>query len=98
MRTIDIHDAKTHLFELVEQAARGASFLIAKSGTPRVMVIPVEALGVTRVRPLGFLAESSLAPEEVDGMGSGSSRRGRRVSVVRGRATSVRVPPGKSPA
>jgi antitoxin (DNA-binding transcriptional repressor) of toxin-antitoxin stability system len=69
MRTIDIHDAKSHLFELVEQAARGASFLIAISGRPRVMVIPVEALGLSRVRPPGFLAECVLAPEDFDRMG-----------------------------
>lgn len=43
MRTIDIHEAKAHLLKLVEQAARGESFLIATSGRPRVMVIPVES-------------------------------------------------------
>ncbi|HRP97069.1 MAG TPA: type II toxin-antitoxin system Phd/YefM family antitoxin, partial [Rhodocyclaceae bacterium] len=32
MRTVNIHEAKTHLSRLVEQAARGESFVIAKAG------------------------------------------------------------------
>lgn len=43
MRTIDIHEAKAHLFELVEQVARGESHLIAVAGRPRVMMAPVNA-------------------------------------------------------
>ncbi|MBM0105784.1 type II toxin-antitoxin system prevent-host-death family antitoxin [Steroidobacter sp. S1-65] len=44
MRTIDIHEARARLPELVEQAARGESFLITVSGTPRVKVLPLDAL------------------------------------------------------
>lgn len=43
MRTIDIHHARAHLAELVEQAARGESFLIAVAGRPRVRVLPLDA-------------------------------------------------------
>ena len=32
MNTVNIHEAKTHLSRLVEQAARGESFVIAKAG------------------------------------------------------------------
>jgi PIN domain nuclease of toxin-antitoxin system len=39
MRTVNIHEAKTHLSRLVEQAAKGASFVIAKAGKPLVKVI-----------------------------------------------------------
>lgn len=34
MRTVNIHEAKTHLSRLVEQAARGEPFVIAKAGKP----------------------------------------------------------------
>jgi prevent-host-death family protein len=40
METINIHQAKTHLSRLVEKAARGESFIIAKAGKPLVKVVP----------------------------------------------------------
>ena len=33
MQTVNIHEAKTQLSKLVEQAAQGESFIIAKAGT-----------------------------------------------------------------
>lgn len=41
--TVDIHEAKTHLSRLVEQAAKGREFVIAKGGKPMVRVVPIEA-------------------------------------------------------
>jgi prevent-host-death family protein len=41
--TVNIHEAKTHLSRLVEQAAKGHEFVIAKAGKPMVRVIPIEA-------------------------------------------------------
>ncbi len=38
METINIHEAKTHLSRLVEKAAAGESFIIAKAGKPMVQV------------------------------------------------------------
>jgi prevent-host-death family protein len=52
--TVNIHEAKTHLSRLVEQAARGQEFVIAKAGKPMVRVVPIEAPPATRT--LGFLA------------------------------------------
>lgn len=40
--TVNIHEAKTHLSRLVEQAAKGHEFVIAKAGKPMVRVIPIE--------------------------------------------------------
>jgi prevent-host-death family protein len=34
MRTINIHEAKTHLSRLVEDAAKGEEIVIAKAGRP----------------------------------------------------------------
>jgi len=40
MEKINIHEAKTHLSRLVERAARGEAFIIAKAGRPMVKVVP----------------------------------------------------------
>ena len=52
--TVNIHEAKTHLSRLVDQAAQGREFVIAKAGKPMVRVIPLQAPPATRT--LGFLA------------------------------------------
>ena len=52
--TVNIHEAKTHLSRLVEQAAKGRDFVIAKAGKPMVRVLPLEAAQASRT--LGFLA------------------------------------------
>ena len=49
MATINIHEAKTHLSRLVEEAAEGAEILIAKNGVPRARLMPLE-----RARKLRF--------------------------------------------
>jgi prevent-host-death family protein len=36
MRTVNIHEAKTHLSRLVARAAQGEPFIIAKAGKPLV--------------------------------------------------------------
>ena len=35
---VNIHEAKTHLSRLVDQAAKGQEFIIAKAGKPMVRV------------------------------------------------------------
>jgi prevent-host-death family protein len=42
METINIHEAKTHLSRLVEKAAKGEPFIIAKAGKPMVKVVPLD--------------------------------------------------------
>ena len=51
MHTVNIHEAKTHLSRLVDRAAKGESFIIAKSGKPMVKVVPVDAPEGTAARP-----------------------------------------------
>lgn len=41
MKSVNIHEAKTHLSRLVEAAAQGESFIIAKAGKPMVKVVPL---------------------------------------------------------
>ncbi|MDQ0132568.1 prevent-host-death family protein [Neorhizobium galegae] len=42
MKTVNVHEAKTHLSRLVEEAANGEAFVIAKAGRPMVKVVPLE--------------------------------------------------------
>lgn len=39
--TVSLYDAKTNLSDLVERAAAGAEFVIAKSGKPRALLVPL---------------------------------------------------------
>ena len=41
MRTINIHEAKTHLSRLVDEVEQGNSFIIAKAGRPKAKVVPI---------------------------------------------------------
>ncbi len=68
MLTVNIHEAKTQLSRLVEQAAQGESFIIAKAGKPMVKVV---ALGkTTTAQRFGFMAGEFTVPDDFDSMGS----------------------------
>lgn len=69
MRTVNIHEAKTHLSKLVEYAARGEPFVIAKAGKPLVKVVAVDAPEPPEVRRLGFMAGQLAVPDDFDRMG-----------------------------
>jgi antitoxin (DNA-binding transcriptional repressor) of toxin-antitoxin stability system len=68
MRVVDIHEVKIQLSQLIEQAAKGESFIIAMAGKPMVKVI---ALGGApgQVRRLGFLTGEISVPDDFDRMG-----------------------------
>lgn len=67
---INIHEAKTQLSKLVEEAADGDAFLIAKAGRPMVKVIRIDAPASSQARRLGFLAGHMTVPEDFDTMGA----------------------------
>ncbi|MFJ4293564.1 type II toxin-antitoxin system Phd/YefM family antitoxin [Cupriavidus sp. NPDC089707] len=71
MQTVNIHDAKTHLSRLVEQAANGEPFVIAKAGKPLVKVVALNAPEANEVKRLGFLAGQVKVPDDFDRMGAG---------------------------
>jgi prevent-host-death family protein len=52
-RQVNIHEAKTHLSRLVEEAAGGAEFVIAKAGKPMVKLVPIKSVAAKRTP--GFL-------------------------------------------
>jgi prevent-host-death family protein len=70
MRTVNIHEAKTHLSRLVDEAAKGEPFIIAKSGKPVVKVTALDTPTGARISRLGFLAGQIAVPEDFDRMGS----------------------------
>lgn len=69
MRTINIHEAKTHLSRLVEAAARGEPFVIAKAGKPLVKVVPLESADTPAGRRIGFLVGEIAVPDDFDRWG-----------------------------
>jgi prevent-host-death family protein len=66
MRTVNIHEAKTHLSRLVDSAAKGEPFIIAKAGKPLVKVVPIDAPAAPR--RLGFMRGQFTVPEDFDTM------------------------------
>jgi prevent-host-death family protein len=67
MDQVNIHAAKTQLSALVERAAAGEPFVIAKAGRPLVIVSPYK-----QPEPLpriGFMKGEVCVPEDFDRMG-----------------------------
>lgn len=69
MHTVNIHEAKTQLSRLVDQAAKGESFVIAKAGKPLVKVMALETPVGTDLRRLGFMTGKIEVPDDFDRMG-----------------------------
>ena len=67
MTTVNIHEAKTQLSKLVDQAVNGEPFVIAKAGKPLVKVAALAAPDAPR--RLGFLAGQIAVPDDFDRMG-----------------------------
>ena len=69
MDIINMHDAKTRLSQLVDKAAKGEPFIIAKAGKPVARVTAVDAPESSKVRRLGFLKGQMQVPEDFDRLG-----------------------------
>lgn len=74
MKTVNIHEAKTHLSRLVEEAAAGNVFIIAKAGKPLVKVMPLSATAHDGSEKLGFMAGEISVPEDFDTLGADDIR------------------------
>lgn len=75
MRTVNMHEAKTQLSRLVDRAAKGESFIIAKAGKPMVKVVPLDRREAAETRRLGFMAGEIKTPDDFDRMGEGEIER-----------------------
>jgi prevent-host-death family protein len=65
MKTVNIHEAKTHLSRLLEGVAQGESFVIAKSGKPVAKVVPILDKPPQRI---GFLEGQFAVPDDFNMM------------------------------
>lgn len=65
MKTVNMHDAKTNLSRLVDEASKGAPFVIARAGKPLVKVIALDAEPAKRT---GFLEGQISVPADFDEM------------------------------
>ena len=66
MRTVNIHEAKTHLSKLIDDAVKGEPFIIAKAGKPLVKVVALDAPEAPR--RLGFMKGEIEIPDDFDRM------------------------------
>ncbi len=62
-RSVNIHEAKTHLSRLIDEAVAGRSFQIAKAGRPLVTVTAIAPSTVER--RLGRLAGKATLPKDI---------------------------------
>jgi prevent-host-death family protein len=63
-KPINIHEAKTHLSRLVEQAARGKEIVIAKAGKPMARLVPL--VDAPRPKKFGLLEGRFQVPQDFD--------------------------------
>ena len=68
MRTVNMHEAKTHLSRLVREAVRGEPFIIARAGKPLVRVTAVRAEAAAKKSRVGFLDGQIRVPDDFDTM------------------------------
>jgi prevent-host-death family protein len=61
---VSLYQAKTHLSELVEQAAKGREIVIAKSGKPKARLVPLAPKDTRHLRkPGGGKGRVWMAPD-----------------------------------
>jgi len=68
MQSYNMHYAKTHLSSLVEKAAAGEPFILAKAGKPMVKVVPLDTPAPQKIRRWGFMAGHGSVPADFDSM------------------------------
>lgn len=70
MKTHNIHEAKTQLSRLVDQAVNGEAFIIAKAGKPLVTVSRLDAPDANSAKRIGFMKGEFIVPDDFDRMGA----------------------------
>ncbi len=68
MRTVNMHEAKTHLSRLVRKAVEGEPFIIARAGKPLVRVTAMDAETAPKKSRIGFLDGQFQVPDDFDTM------------------------------
>ncbi|MGH9522838.1 MAG: type II toxin-antitoxin system Phd/YefM family antitoxin [Terriglobales bacterium] len=68
MKQVSITEAKAHFSKLVDEAAKGEPFIIAKNGKPVAKVVAIDAPATRKVRRIGFMKGQFSVPEDFDTM------------------------------
>ena len=66
MKSVNIHEAKTHLSRLVERVQAGEEIVIAKAGRPAARLVPIE--GVCKPVKIGGLKPAAPVPDDFNTM------------------------------
>ena len=64
--TLNLYEAKTHLSDLVERAARGEEIVIAKAGTPMARLVPMREPEPPVLRRPGMLKGKIWVADDFD--------------------------------
>jgi prevent-host-death family protein len=68
MQTVNVHEAKTRLSELLAKVAAGKPVVIAKAGKPVARLVPFDAPPPMPKKRLGFLQGEFSVPDDFDAM------------------------------
>tara|TARA_R110000823_G_scaffold29351_3_gene85207 strand:+ start:774 stop:1013 length:240 start_codon:yes stop_codon:yes gene_type:complete len=68
MESVNMHEAKTRLSQLVARAAKGEAFIIAKAGKPVVRVTAIDSPETKNQKRIGFMAGEFKVPDDFDRM------------------------------
>lgn len=68
MKTVNVHEAKTHLSRLIQEAVEGESFIIARAGKPLVKVEALAEAKPKKGQRFGFMKGEFEVPEDFDTM------------------------------
>ena len=66
MKSVNIHEAKTHLSRLVERVEAGEEIIIAKAGRPAARLVPIE--GARKPVRIGGLKARAPVPDDFNTM------------------------------
>lgn len=69
MESVNMHEAKTRLSQLVARAAKGEAFIIAKAGKPVARVTAFDSPEESQQKRIGFMAGEFAVPNDFDRMG-----------------------------
>ena len=67
MKSVNVHEAKTHFSKLLEQVAAGETVVIAKAGSPVAKLSPLDS--PVAAQRTGFLVGRVMVPDDFNRMG-----------------------------
>ena len=68
MKSVNVHEAKTHLSQLLNEVESGAHVTIARAGKPVAVLAPLQVSERSLQRRIGFLGRKVQVPDDFDQM------------------------------